>query len=867
MLENFTLTNRDQLSRLVVARNNPVYIAEATTPSYYPSANLPAGHLINAFTMTGWVYVDSASVGGFLTLFWMGTVGGGEEEPFFGINPTGNVVHAYSSATGAVGDIPGATATPLQKWNHVAFTAVGGGLIKGYLNGKLELSGNFGTPTSRARQIAIGGDIPYLSSNSATPRYMQLVKVFDKALSQAEIRAEMTQALPVNRSALYSFIPCLGLRNSNGASVPSFGRGNLKWTRTIGASPGAKSLPAAPVVWSIPARKVAYKVPTSGNSVALPFGSSEEARFNPALVVNGNATVTLPAPTSGEQTFNPAIIGVVPLPFGTSGEQTFNPAIVPTNAVVALPAPVSNESSFNPAVSPTTVSLTLPAPSSGEVAYNPSISQTNAALSLPFGSSGEQAFNPAVAPTTAVLTLPAPTSGEVAFNPAVAPTTVALTLPAPTSGEVAYNPAVAPTNAAVALAFGASGEQAFNPAVSPTIATVALPAPTSGEVSFNPAVSPTTIPVALPAPTSGEVAYNPSLVQIGSNTFVLPFGSGEQAFNPAITGTGNATPVVLPFTSSGEVAFAPAVAPTTVVVTLPAPVSGEQSFPPAVAPTVAAVALPAPVSGEQRFNPTVAPTAVVVPLGISSGEQSFALTITPTTVSRQLPFTSSGEVSYPPSVGIVFEGDSTPLPFTSDERSFAITVVQDHVGPESEINTGTRTNVRFAQKRILIRGKQATPIVLKWTEWPNGKPAVDPTTGATLATVSSVPVQKTCNTRAWTHFTGHGGAAVRMNSEVETGDCICEFTAPLIRITNAGGTFLVVGNVVDVFTLNEANRIMPTAPAAGNSVKLEEFDQLIFVIDGDDYVQKKLDDKLVKSWDAIVSGATMSRSILLERAT
>jgi hypothetical protein len=169
----------------------------------------------------------------------------------------------------------------------------------------------------------------------------------------------------------------------------------------------------------------------------------------------------------------------------------------------------------------------------------------------------------------------------------------------------------------------------------------------------------------------------------------------------------------------------------------------------------------------------------------------------------------------------------------------------------------------LALKRAQIRCKRdGTAVVINWTD---GATESDPTTGRTDGGTA-----KTLTTKAWAHFIAPTTGAVRVHAEVEVGDCLADFLTDLVRITDAGDTTFTVGQVVDLFAFNQANRDAVDAdgdPSEGDLQPLEDLGNPSFVIGGLTYVQKPFGKELAKSWEAIVSGVTMGRAVLLRRAS
>jgi len=134
-----------------------------------------------------------------------------------------------------------------------------------------------------------------------------------------------------------------------------------------------------------------------------------------------------------------------------------------------------------------------------------------------------------------------------------------------------------------------------------------------------------------------------------------------------------------------------------------------------------------------------------------------------------------------------------------------------------------RTNIVTILKRQGLARKMAgTPVVLKWQFWTVGW-TTDPVTGRRVGT--SAPQTETV--MAFVHFVG-GSTVVRQNAEIAVGDVIVDF-----------------------------------AP----DVTLEGRDGLTFEIAGVRYGEKKINGVLTMTWDAMVLGQKLGRSLLLQLAT
>jgi hypothetical protein len=127
---------------------------------------------------------------------------------------------------------------------------------------------------------------------------------------------------------------------------------------------------------------------------------------------------------------------------------------------------------------------------------------------------------------------------------------------------------------------------------------------------------------------------------------------------------------------------------------------------------------------------------------------------------------------------------------------------------------------------ILARSKLAlaeagTPVTLRWREF-QGEVTVDPVTGAKLGE----SVERTETVKAHLHFVG-AASAVRQHAEVEIGDCIADFAA---------------------------------------DVELEGKEGLVFEIGGEKWAPKRVSEVLARSWDVVVAGQKLHRTVLLSKS-
>lgn len=174
---------------------------------------------------------------------------------------------------------------------------------------------------------------------------------------------------------------------------------------------------------------------------------------------------------------------------------------------------------------------------------------------------------------------------------------------------------------------------------------------------------------------------------------------------------------------------------------------------------------------------------------------------------------------------------------------------------------------KLAQKRAKLRTKQnPTMVTLKWTEWPNGEPATDPTSGAKLVgdATNKAPTQKSAVVRAFVHFIAPTTSQRRVYSEVETGDAIVDFPLDLIRITDAGDTSLTVNSIVDEVTLSQSNRDIEDS-AIGDTVTPHDLENLSLEFANKTWAQKNIGNELAETWDTLYSGINITRAMLVTK--
>jgi hypothetical protein len=132
---------------------------------------------------------------------------------------------------------------------------------------------------------------------------------------------------------------------------------------------------------------------------------------------------------------------------------------------------------------------------------------------------------------------------------------------------------------------------------------------------------------------------------------------------------------------------------------------------------------------------------------------------------------------------------------------------------------------------------------------------------------SPEPIPKSVTTKAFLHFVMPTLTTARMFAEVQAGDCIVDMVFPLVRITYAGDTDLVVGTVLDQLTAagSEASLTSGQEPAEWEEISVATLPNAYAEISGERWVQKQIGKELARSWDVLYADIRLSQVILLTR--
>jgi hypothetical protein len=121
-------------------------------------------------------------------------------------------------------------------------------------------------------------------------------------------------------------------------------------------------------------------------------------------------------------------------------------------------------------------------------------------------------------------------------------------------------------------------------------------------------------------------------------------------------------------------------------------------------------------------------------------------------------------------------------------------------------------------------------------------------------------------------------SSVRQFAEVQTGDCVLDVVIPLVIVATIGSTSLTVGQILDLPAFNAANIGAATPATFTNYAHLYDlpFAQVVMYgnaadwtadTNGQVWVQAKISDQLVRSWESVFAGMVLGEAMLLRKAT
>jgi hypothetical protein len=139
-------------------------------------------------TLQAWIFPTAAQSG------WR-TIMQREVDAYF-LNASNGNGPLLPSGGGTIGGgvnwVSGSTANPVNAWTHVALT-YDGSMLRLYVNGVLaSSSAQSGAIQTNSNALRIGGNVPY---GEFFQGLIDELRVYNRALSQAEIQADMGAAI------------------------------------------------------------------------------------------------------------------------------------------------------------------------------------------------------------------------------------------------------------------------------------------------------------------------------------------------------------------------------------------------------------------------------------------------------------------------------------------------------------------------------------------------------------------------------------------------------------------------------------------------------------------------------------------------
>lgn len=375
------------------------------------TTNLPP---IGTFTLMGWFRIVTDRNAG-VAFFTFGHATNGSAIYELQTNTDGTTLLLWQGATSGTG-----TNLTVGTWYHLALVVSGTGAnqCKAYLNGveNISVSGNV---NNTAGKLWINGSVD--SAEWLDGRVAD-VKVYGRALTVDEIKAEMWQNLPVDTTGINAYYP---LWNGVGTDYSPNG-----YSLTAGGSLGIEEGP--PIPWQLDndgEDEVTYVIAsnTYTASGAVTVGAAttigSAAFTKPTYTAVGTASIA-PATTAGVATFEDrtrTATGVVTVaPTTASGAATFaKPAYTGAGVVAVAPPSVVGAATFTKptymAAGSATIGRTTAA---GTAIFSTAVFQAAGATTLaPATASGSAAFTkPTYAGAGVVNTPPATAAGVAAFS-------------------------------------------------------------------------------------------------------------------------------------------------------------------------------------------------------------------------------------------------------------------------------------------------------------------------------------------------------------------------------------------------------------------------------------------------------------------
>lgn len=440
--------------------------------SGYP---LVASSSVASYTVMAWVYAATNSA--YANLFYFG---GGDAAQ---IEPGGQ----WSFWNGTNDETFGAVT--LNGWQHVAVVRSSATAGTGYLNG---------AATSLTLESWAKSSTQYVgswdgSSDGFNGRIAS-VKAFNRALTAAEIAAEMQVMRPVLAgSDLYAWYPIID-RSSVRWGIDHSGNGrNLTTTGAVvlGDDP--------PVSWGAPVFLHPLAATAGGGTLTIGHLASSAALYAPSLVP-GAVALTVPHMASTSALYAPSL---------------------GAGAALSLPHLARSATLYSPTLSPGAVAVSVPHLASSATLTAPTLASGSVALILAHLASAATLSAPTLAPGPVALTVPHLASTAALNAPSLAGDTPTITLPHLASSATLSAPALVPGSVTLSIAHLASTSTLTSPTLT-SVATVAVPHLAATSTLYGPALTPGAVLVTLTHLSSASVLYALTIGEPFTGTVLTP---------------------------------------------------------------------------------------------------------------------------------------------------------------------------------------------------------------------------------------------------------------------------------------------------------------------------------------------------------
>lgn len=293
---------------------------DADTDGVSVATNLPG---IALYTFLGWfkISVDTDAYACFMKV-------GGLVNPTayeFEMGSDGTTLQTWNGSTEDTG-----SNLTVGRWYYIAgvCSGTGAGQLLVYLDGALNITAA-GNPTATSVELSVGR---FDSASTQLPfnGCAQDVMVYNRALSQREIVAQMRQRVPIQTAGLLHWLPF----NDVNSAVVNYGGINSLWTAT-----GSLTQEAGPnIPWILPVRRRVYFFP--GGPVITPLSlSSSVVPVSSMVKVASKSVSSVVTPVSTVRKVAGKIVGSAVTPVSSVVKiagKAVGSSVVPVTAVVKI---------------------------------------------------------------------------------------------------------------------------------------------------------------------------------------------------------------------------------------------------------------------------------------------------------------------------------------------------------------------------------------------------------------------------------------------------------------------------------------------------------------------------------------------------